>query len=107
LFKIYSAADVAVWPKEASMSMMEAMACNRPIIISDDSEVEERLEYNNGLLYRANDPEDLSRKMEKLLDASLRDEIGQRGRKLIEDKLSWDIISRRFIEIVEGRRIAG
>lgn len=102
LYKIYSAADVAVWPREASMSMMEAMACNRPIIISDDSEVGERLEYNNGLLYRAGDPDDLSRQMEKLLDQSLREEIGKRGRKLIEDKLSWDIISKRFIEVIQS-----
>jgi glycosyltransferase involved in cell wall biosynthesis len=101
LFRFYSAADVAVWPKEASLSMMEAMACNLPIIISDASEVTERLEYNNGLIYIDGDPQSLSIQMEKLLDPKLRSDMGRCGRRLIEDKLNWSIIAAKFIELVK------
>src|ERR1039457_1572060 len=33
--KVYSSADVAIWPNGSSMSMLEAMACCCPVIASD------------------------------------------------------------------------
>ena len=101
--KFYSAADVAVWPREASLSMMEAMACGLPIIISDTSEVGERAGYNNGLTYHGEDASDLAQQMQKLLGSKLRGEMGSNGRELIENELSWKIISRQFIESVYPR----
>ncbi|MEE8471152.1 MAG: glycosyltransferase family 4 protein, partial [Dehalococcoidia bacterium] len=98
--RFYSAADVAVWPRECSMSMMEAMACSLPIIISDSSETTERVGNNNGLTYSGDDASDLARQMERLLNAELRKEMGQNGRKFVEEKLSWKIIARQFIELV-------
>lgn len=100
LYKFYSASDVAVWPRECSLSMLEAMACGLPVIISDSSEATERLEYNNGLTYRGDDACDLARQAEKLLDAELRKEMGSNGRELIEEKLNWRTIARQFIELV-------
>ena len=102
LYQYYSAADVAVWPREASLSMMEAMSCNLPIIISAESEVSERLEYNNGLQYWHEDAENLKLQMEKMLDESLRLEMGANGRKLVEDKLNWTKISQRFLDDVSN-----
>ena len=100
LYKYYSAADVAVWPREASLSIMEAMACNVPVIISDTSQVNERVSYGNGLTYRGDDPADLTRQMEKLLDPELRREMGANGRKAVEEQLNWKAIARHFIELV-------
>jgi len=99
--KFYSAADVAVWPCECSLSMMEAMACSLPVIISDASETTERVSYNNGLTYHGDDILSLSQQMEKLLDPKLRREMGANGRKLIEEKLNWRTIARQFIELAE------
>jgi len=100
LYKYYSASDAAVWPYQSSISQMEAMACQLPVIISDDSEVTERVSYDNGLTYRGGDPSDLARQMEKLLDPELRTKMGQNGRKLIEERLSYKVIARQFIELV-------
>lgn len=99
LHKFYSAADVAVWPREASLSMMEAMACGLPIIISDRAEVTERVKHNNGLTYCGDDASSLAQQMEKLLDPKLIEQMGQNGKKLIEERLSWRIISKQFIEL--------
>lgn len=98
LYQYYSVADVAVWPREASLSMMEAMACNLPIIISAESEVSERLEYNNGLQYWHEDAESLKMQMEKMLDKSLRLKMGTNGRRLVEDKFNWTKISQKFLD---------
>ena len=75
--KLYSAADVAVWPREASLSMLEAMACGLPVIISDTSEVTDRVGHDNGLTYHGDDASDLAQQMEKMLDLKLRSEMGQ------------------------------
>lgn len=100
LHKFYSAADAAIWPREASLSMMEAMACGLPIIISSSSEVTERVESDNGLTYSSDDSADLARQMEKLLDPRLRMKMGHNGRRYVEEKLNWRVIARQFIELV-------
>ena len=96
----YSAADVGVWPRECSLCMMEAMACSLPIVISDTSETTERVGNNNGLTYSGDDASDLAMQMERLLNTELRKEMGQNGRKFVEEKLSWKIVARQFIELV-------
>jgi len=100
LYRIYSAADVVVWPWGASIGMREAIACGRPIIMSEDSKVTELVEYQNGLLFREGDASDLAGQMEKLLDSDLRKEMGRNSRKLVEDRFSWRIIAEQFIELV-------
>ncbi len=100
LYKIYSAADVAVWPYGASIGMREAMACGLPIIIGEGSGVTELIEYRNGLTFHEGDVSDLARQMEKLLDNQLRREMSRNSRKLIEDKFSWRIIAQQFIGLV-------
>jgi glycosyltransferase involved in cell wall biosynthesis len=97
--QFYSAADVAVWPKEASLSMFEAMACQLPVIISIDSEVQERLSYNNGFLYNANDNLDLAKKMELLLDRNTRKIMGENGREIVNKKFSWKVIGSQFADL--------
>ncbi|MFC2066084.1 glycosyltransferase family 4 protein [Chloroflexota bacterium] len=100
LYKIYSAADIAVWPCEASISMREAMSCGLPLIIGRDSKVTELVNYKNGLLYQEGDTADLSQQMEKLLDPRLRREMGDNSRKLVEDKFNWITIADQFIGLV-------
>ena len=99
LSKLYSASDVAVWPREASLSMLEAMACGLPVIISDSSEVTERVGRNNGLTYRGNDTSSLAQQMEKLLDPGLIMKMGRNGRKFVEEECSWRVIAKQFIEL--------
>jgi glycosyltransferase involved in cell wall biosynthesis len=98
----YSAADVAVWPKQASLSMMEAMSVGLPLIISDRSEVTQRVAFNNGLTYQDGNSADLSSQMEILLDPKLRVEMGRNGKKLVEEQLNWGSIAQRFIQLVAG-----
>ncbi len=97
LYKIYSAADVAVWPYGASIGMREAMACGLPIIIGENSMETELIEYKNGLTYREEDVSDLAEQMEKLLDKQLRSEMSRNSRKLVEDRFNWKSIAQQFI----------
>jgi glycosyltransferase involved in cell wall biosynthesis len=100
LYKLYSTVDVAVWPKEASLSMMEAMSCELPVIISGNSEVKERVYHDNGFTYTYEDPNNLAEKMELLLNPQKRADMGANGRKYIKEHLSWKVISEQFIDLI-------
>ena len=97
----YSAADVGVWPKESSLTMVEAQACRLPIIVSDFPVAAERISCNNGLIFRQGDVADLAAKMKRLIaDKALRQAMGERGFDLVKRTLDYRVLSRRFLELV-------
>jgi glycosyltransferase involved in cell wall biosynthesis len=95
--KIYSAVDVGVWPLQCSTTMLEAISCNVPIIISDNSGTPERASQGNGLLYHGNSSIDLALKMEIMLDNEIRSEMSLKSRAFAET-LDWVLLSRQFLE---------
>jgi glycosyltransferase involved in cell wall biosynthesis len=99
LYKYYSAADVGVWPLQCSMTMLEAMSCGLPVIISDNSGAPERISEGNGLTYREKEIKDLAEKMEAMLNPKLRNSMSLRSREFAE-KNDWNIISKEFLELV-------
>jgi len=95
----YNAADFAVWPGSFSISIIEAMACGLPIIIAKSDWTSHYLEYKNGFSFRAGDLTTFTSLMFKLIqDNKLRKFMGDQSRRLVEDKLSWDVITRQYIE---------
>ncbi|MFZ7136931.1 MAG: glycosyltransferase family 4 protein [archaeon] len=99
LYKYYSSGDVGVWPKQCSLTMVEAMACGLPVIIANDSGTPDRVSYKNGLIYRSGDVEDLEEKMKRMFDGKTRRKM-QRNATEYAQKLDWAIISREFLGTV-------
>ncbi|RLC70733.1 MAG: hypothetical protein DRI26_06535, partial [Chloroflexi bacterium] len=66
--KYYSAADIGVWPREVTITQLEAMSCELPIIVADNPAAAERVAWGNGLIYKEGDVEDLCRAMKQLLN---------------------------------------
>jgi glycosyltransferase involved in cell wall biosynthesis len=98
LLKYYLASDIAIWPKEASMSSVDAMSCGLPIIICDY--LEERLTNNNGFGMRESNSDDIKKYVLKLLSdkANMR-KMGQNGRELALIKFRWGNISKQFTDL--------
>jgi glycosyltransferase involved in cell wall biosynthesis len=99
--KVFSACDVAVWPRQCALTMMEAMSIGLPVVISNNSEVMDRLRWQNGLTFISEDPNDLASQMGKLLDSNVRNTLGKNGKSAIENELNWQIIAKQFIDLVE------
>lgn len=113
----YSSADIAVWPGSPSNSIIEAMSTELPIIIanyqSSKQEAQDTsslfsyqydtsnlLEYNNGLRFSRGSFEQLAKCIEKLAEGEkLRRNMGLEGRRLVEEKLNWNEISRKTLEV--------
>ncbi len=86
----YACADLAVWPLQESLAMNDAMSCELPVIANDKVGVHERFSNKNGLFYRQGDVLDLTAKIEYVYqNVDRRLEMGKRGRKLAQTKMSW------------------
>jgi len=68
---------------------MEAWACELPVVISDIPQTRGKIK-RAGFTFEPKSPEDLSKKVLKLLDdGELRELLGQKARKRVKEKFSW------------------
>ena len=96
--KYYAAADIACWPKHTSLSSLEAASCALPIIISNN--VKERVSHQNGIAIEEENIIDIKKAILKLSNnKKLRKTMGESGRSFINQKYSYDLISKQFIDL--------
>jgi len=97
-------ADVITLPslyEAQSISMLEAMALNKPIVAFDLPFASECItNYVNGLLAKPRDVKDLSNKIEELLiNKEKRIKIGQNAYNYVKKNHNWDIQIEKYIDI--------
>ena len=102
----YSLMDVLVlpslttrtWKEQFGRVLIEAMACQTPVIGSESGEIL-RIVGKAGLLFKENDAEDLRKKINELIEnPSLADELGRKGRERVLGKYTW----KKFAQEVHG-----
>ncbi len=94
----YNAADIACWPKHASLSSIEAASCAVPIIVTKT--VEERVSYGNGIAIKDENLQEIFQAIKKISnDKKLRLSMGQKSREYIQKYLSYDEISKQFVKL--------
>jgi len=92
LARVYRTADVAVWPRQESLSMLDAAASGLPLVVSCAMGESERVS-GNGALYEENSVEDLERALLSLADEGTRRSLGSHGRAKMIEKFSWTSIA--------------
>jgi glycosyltransferase involved in cell wall biosynthesis len=94
LAEVYAACDVFLFPAQITwgLAVIEAMATSKPVIVSRKCGVSEVIENNvNGLLVDHENPEDIARQVEKLIDnKSLRKTLGDNAYEYIKNNISWE-----------------
>ena len=94
----FSFADICVWPAQASTSMLDAAACERPVIGANDQVIRERISSDHGLIFEPGNVADLRQKIVRLVrDKALREAMGKNGRAWIEANCSWKRIAELFM----------
>jgi glycosyltransferase involved in cell wall biosynthesis len=101
---LYAASDVFVLPaiyENFPFAILEAQATGLPVISTKVGGIPEFLVDNeNGFLIDPGDTAQLTKKVLTLLqDPKLAKEMGERGRKLIEEKLSWRLITKQVVDL--------
>jgi len=80
-------------------SLLEAMACQLPIVATEVPGNIELIEHNkNGIFIPPKNASAISKAILDLLDdPDKRDKLGKNARKTIEDKFTWDAVSNRIL----------
>jgi glycosyltransferase involved in cell wall biosynthesis len=98
LYKYYSMADIAAFPKENTLSALDVQACKLPVILEDNQTNRDRVN-DSGLLYEKNSINDLTKKIFRLIENDeLRKRFGENGLKFIKDVYDY----KKIISEVEG-----
>jgi glycosyltransferase involved in cell wall biosynthesis len=104
-----STADVCVAPdprnpmndKSTMNKILEYMAYGRPVVLFDLTEGR-RSAADAALYARPNDPADFAEQILKLLDSeSLRRQLGEIGRKRIQESLNWEMEKKALLAAYE------
>ena len=106
--KYYAASDVFVLPSVARLEafglvIAEAMASGKPVIVSDIPGVREVITDNvEGVLVPPMDEKMLGEKINILLsNPEMRKSMGEKGRKKVEEKFSWDKVIVEIEKVYE------
>jgi glycosyltransferase involved in cell wall biosynthesis len=94
LAQYYRAADVAVWPEQESMSMLDAMSSGLPLIVSSSMGDLDRV-VGNGLTFTQGSVEGLTAVLSGLANSDERRQLGVTARAKAEKQYSWDSNARR------------
>lgn len=102
--KVLGKAAVFVFPslKEGlPRSVLEAMACGKPVIGSDISGIGDVVTHGqNGLLIPSRNPKALANAVLTLLnDKNLTRRLGQNARRLMAEKYSWNVITDKIEKV--------
>ena len=92
----YRMADIGIWPRQESTSMIDAAASGVPIVVSDRMHAKERVD-GNGLTYNENSLNDLVGVLGILSDSAIRKKLGDQGRMKMKKNFSWESIANKRI----------
>jgi phosphatidylinositol alpha-1,6-mannosyltransferase len=94
-----AASDIVVIPslmEASSLFLIEAMACERPVVATNVGGIPEILNDRCGVLVRPRDAFALSQGVNRLLaDRNLRDDLAKKASAVVRQTLTWDNIARK------------
>jgi len=97
----YGAGDLFVSPSHydgSSVSLMEALACARPVLVSDIPSNREWVKPGEaGDLFTDGETESLENKILAMASDPHLGEYGQRGRALAEERANWDVNFQKLL----------
>jgi glycosyltransferase involved in cell wall biosynthesis len=104
--KAYVDCDVFVLPsytENFGMTVVEAMACGRPVVISDQVNIwREVREKGAGLVVPLNVDKLSNALVEVIGDRICANEMGRNGRTLVQDRFTWDKVVDRLTRVYEA-----
>ena len=106
LAKFYQLADLAIFPKQCSMSFFEAQACGLPVLFEENETNVQRARSGNAVLFRPEDAEDFRGKLLSLaaMPADEFDRLRERAREHVIQNYDYVPIARRFTQVMERAR---
>ena len=104
LTDVYSCADVFVLPsiqEGQGIVLLEAQAAGKPVVAFDVGGINEAVRNREtGLLVERGSIDGLANALLKLLgDKTLREKLGDNGRRFVSENFTWDICAQRMLNV--------
>ena len=102
----YCACDAFLFPNENQtwgLAVMEAMACGRPVLVSQGAAVHEVLtDGENAFLFPPRNPQALAEKIQSVAtQPALRARVAQQGMELVRTKYNWEQFGRQVAQVFQ------
>jgi len=100
MFQLYTLADISITPtlyEGLPLVILEAMACGKPIIASNVSEVPQVVKHGeNGFLVPPRDPKAIANAVLEIYDKNLFRRMGKKSKEIAKN-YDWNIIAKKAI----------
>ncbi len=106
---IYNLCDLSLFPVrnmqgkfDIPLAVIEAMACKKPVILSDLPILKEIAKANNSVIIKAGDTQQLAEKILELHNSpDLRLQLGSAARKFTQDNFDIQKIAQRYQDLYQ------
>lgn len=109
----YATFDCCAYPRKNDpvcryvppLKVLEAMAMEKPVIVSDLPPLLEMVQNGvTGLLCAPDSPESLANKIKLLMDdEELAKQLGQEARRWVKANRTWEINAKKYMDVYQGR----
>lgn len=108
LAQYYQAADLAVFPRQCSMSFFEAQSCGLPVLFENNEINDQRASFDNAFLFKPESVEDFRRKMLEIASLPLGhyQRTSASARRYVLEHYDFVPIARRFTEVLHRTILA-
>lgn len=101
--EFYQSSDIAIFPKQCSLSFYDAQACGLPVIAEDNNINIDRLSFDNGTVFQNNNINDLREKISFF--ANLNNEsftrIKENSLNNVNEKYNYMNLNKKYLEVIK------
>jgi len=103
LAKFYQMADLAVFPRQCSLSFYDVQACGLPVLFEDNNINTDRCKHNNGLTFISDDATSMRDKLLTFIEMGADEfyKMGQNGITLVKNSYDYADIAKQYMSYVE------
>jgi glycosyltransferase involved in cell wall biosynthesis len=107
LNKYYQASDIALFPRQISLSFFNAQACGLPVIAESNNINDERLSHGNGVTFKFNDSGDLYDKIIELsiIDKNAFKDLSSNSIEYVNNYYDYNKIILEYIDLFQEELI--
>ena len=104
LARFYQASDLAVFPRQCSLSFYDVQACCLPVVLEDNNINVDRVSHGNGFVFKAESVDSFREKMTQIavMDSESYQKMCQNSITLVRDTYDYADITRRYMNVIES-----
>lgn len=101
--KYYQASDLAVFPKQCSLSFYDVQSSGLPVLLEDNGINIQRLQHGNGVIFKEDNVEDFRKKIHEMVNISDEDfiKMSKNAREYVLEHFNYESITDKYINILE------